>query len=227
MEEREIIEDGYRDGIVLALTCTSTLAAGVNLPCSRVIISTPFIGISFLDATKYRQMSGRAGRKGKDESGESIVCARDKRELNQVLKMMNAAPTKCLSSLRLETSMTRLVLEGVASGLIQCVDNVLPYCHCSLIAKELSSEVLEEEIAKSLSFLLTQEMIQQIGTVDGTSVASHKAKLVPTKLGEAIFASGFSPEEGIMQYDELKSAMNKMILSQTLHALFLCTPNYP
>ena len=35
MDERKLIEDGYGQGVLCLLTCTSTLAAGVNLPAKR------------------------------------------------------------------------------------------------------------------------------------------------------------------------------------------------
>lgn len=35
MDERKLIEDGYSQGVLCLLTCTSTLAAGVNLPAKR------------------------------------------------------------------------------------------------------------------------------------------------------------------------------------------------
>lgn len=72
VEEREIVETCYRKGLVRVLTATSTLAAGVNLPARRVIFRQPKIGRDFIDGTRYRQMSGRAGRTGIDAKGESV-----------------------------------------------------------------------------------------------------------------------------------------------------------
>ena len=69
-----MVESCYRSGIVRILTATSTLAAGVNLPARRVIFRQPRIGRDFIDGTRYRQMSGRAGRAGIDTSGESVSC---------------------------------------------------------------------------------------------------------------------------------------------------------
>lgn len=66
LEERLLVEDGFRRHDVRVLTSTSTLSMGVNLPAGNVVILEPkkwngskFVPISVGD---YKNMAGRAGR---------------------------------------------------------------------------------------------------------------------------------------------------------------------
>ena len=73
MDERKLVEDVYSERTLCLLTCTSTLAAGVNLSAKRVILRSPYIAKDLLTSSRYKQMVGRAGRAGIDTSGESIM----------------------------------------------------------------------------------------------------------------------------------------------------------
>jgi replicative superfamily II helicase len=80
LEERSVIESAFRSKTIVFLFCTTTLAAGVNLPARRVIIYEPKSGKELIPVSRYHQMSGRAGRFGLDNFGDSILMCSDASE---------------------------------------------------------------------------------------------------------------------------------------------------
>ncbi|MHB1099824.1 MAG: DEAD/DEAH box helicase [Burkholderiales bacterium] len=78
--EREAIEAGFRDrqGKIEVLAATTTLAAGINTPASTVILAeNEFVGEDGRPFTiaEYKNMAGRAGRLGWNETGKAIILA--------------------------------------------------------------------------------------------------------------------------------------------------------
>lgn len=79
-EERVVVENGFRqrDGKVVVLAATTTVAAGINTPASTVILAEQeFMGEDGRPFTvaEYKNMAGRAGRVGYNERGRSIIYA--------------------------------------------------------------------------------------------------------------------------------------------------------
>ncbi|CAD7955872.1 unnamed protein product, partial [Amoebophrya sp. A25] len=92
VEERAILEHAFRERTILTFCCTTTLAAGVNLPCRRDALSNLLrstrTGPATVELSRFLQIVGRAGRAGYDDAGECIVWAQDKRELKVVTELL-------------------------------------------------------------------------------------------------------------------------------------------
>ncbi len=74
---KEAVEDLFARGLVKVVFATETLALGINMPARSVVIESlmKFTGEKHEQMTpgEYTQLSGRAGRRGKDALGHSVV----------------------------------------------------------------------------------------------------------------------------------------------------------
>lgn len=74
---KEVIEIIFRNGFIKVLFATETFAVGVNMPTRTVVFTelTKPTNLSkrFLNTAEFKQMSGRAGRRGKDIHGNVIL----------------------------------------------------------------------------------------------------------------------------------------------------------
>ena len=70
---KEVIEDLFQEGLIKVVFATETLAAGINMPARTTVISSlskrSEEGHRLLFSSEFLQMSGRAGRRGKDIQG--------------------------------------------------------------------------------------------------------------------------------------------------------------
>uniref|UniRef100_A0A8C3EC26 DNA polymerase theta n=1 Tax=Corvus moneduloides TaxID=1196302 RepID=A0A8C3EC26_CORMO len=236
-DERDIIEGAFRQGLIRVLAATSTLSSGVNLPARRVIIRTPTFGGRLLDILTYKQMAGRAGRKGVDTEGESIlVCKPSERSKGAALLQGSLKPV-CSCLLRRDgegvaSSMKRAILEIIVGGVANTPEDVQTYASCTLLASSLKESKWENgkgqdkaqagPIEACVAWLLENEFIQVVDS--GSDV---KAKVYhPTHLGSATLSSSLSPTEAMEIFADLQRAMKSFVLENDLHIVYLVTPVY-
>ncbi|XP_068648888.1 helicase and polymerase-containing protein TEBICHI isoform X2 [Aristolochia californica] len=215
VEEREIVETCYRKGLVRVLAATSTLAAGVNMPARRVIFRQPRIGRDFIDGTRYRQMSGRAGRTGIDTRGESILLCKPE-EIKRIMTMLNdqcPALQSCLSEDK--NGMTHAILEVVASGIVQTAADIHRYVRCTLLNSMKPFQDVVASAQDSLRWLCHRKLLEW----------NEETKLYSTTpLGRAAFGSSLNPEESLVVLEDLSRAREGFVLASDLHLLYLVTP---
>lgn len=200
-EEREIIEGAFRENRIKILIATSTLSSGVNLPARLVIVRTPFFQRSLLDVLVYKQMVGRAGRKGVDEEGESILICKPT-ERSKVVSLLKSAPKPVQSCLGQRqnggkgekpkqsnnfSAMKRALLEVVVSRTATTTHEIETYASCTLLFAELrkglskSPSEKDSAMAKrtllqsTVDFLTENEFMTQRSTgVVGTKSAAEE-----------------------------------------------------
>ncbi|XP_037718740.1 helicase POLQ-like [Drosophila subpulchrella] len=247
-DERKYIETAYRFGVITVICCTSTLAAGVNLPAKRVIIRAPYVGQEFMTLCKYKQMVGRAGRAGLGEAGESILIAQSKDNL-QVGQMLFSPMDKALSSMDQQEAvgLQSLILSVVGLNLAECRRDLYRLVNSTLLAVQASSlEVAVEEIvlrilremfknkvlqlteppAKSKinsSEIITTQDVNQTNRPAGERrlLIGQSTPFKLTNIGRAAFKAGIDYKRANAIHKDLKQAQQQLILTNYLHLLYL------
>ncbi|KAJ5106260.1 Helicase C-terminal [Penicillium angulare] len=213
-EERELIAAAYDSGVLKILIATCSLAAGVNLPARRVIINGARMGRDLVGPAMLRQMCGRAGRKRKDDAGETyLICV--KADLEAVCDLLDADMPAIESSLVPEKrGLKRALLEAIATGLVSGCEAIKEYVQCTLLYR-----TLDQKLAYSIMKSALQELVDEELLVSKEDEAYHA-----TQLGQAVVASAFAPEDGLFVHEELKRAIQAFVMDGDMHVFYMFTP---
>lgn len=102
---KELVELLFQEGLVKALFATETFAMGLNMPAKTVVFTAvkKWDGDShrYIGSGEYIQMSGRAGRRGKDARGICIIMIDEQMEMNTLKDMVLGKPAPLVSTFRL------------------------------------------------------------------------------------------------------------------------------
>jgi replicative superfamily II helicase len=194
LEERFLVENGFRSGDIRLLCSTTTLAMGVNLPAKNVFLETqkyfysPDCDRSVLvpiSRGEFENMSGRAGRLGAEaEFGRSLVIAPNKLQSELLWDKYIRGSSGELPPKKRRLSLPEVILDLVISGSAR--DFPALQRHLGKIGQLCGGEeVSTAQIENSLSRLL------ELGVLRTTSF-----RFSGTKLGEAFAASGLKLDTG-------------------------------
>ncbi|KAL5000795.1 hypothetical protein BDV10DRAFT_182982 [Aspergillus recurvatus] len=213
-EEREAIAQAYDQGVLKVLVATCSLAAGVNLPARRVIINGARMGRELVGPAMLRQMCGRAGRKGKDEAGETYLIV-GKSDLQAVCDLLEADMPAIESCLAPEKrGLKRALLEATATGLVSGVEAIKEYVKCTLLYRTVDKKLSYSIMNSALQELAEENLIQ----------LNDDESYVATQLGQAVVASAFAPEDGLFVHEELKRALQAFVMDGDMHIFYMFTP---
>ena len=210
-DERNEAQHAFIHGKLRVLCCTSTLAMGVNLPARRVILRSIEMGRSALDARTIQQMLGRAGRKGMDAVGSAIVFCPTHKSPEEVACLIEQGPRGEVRSAVGESDMQRIILDGVACGLVRTSVEMKEYVAGTLSAS--ASETYDLAL-KALRRCEREGLIAWDGET-----------WTPTKLGAGAALGNLSMDEIKPLVAQIERIRRSLVLTTPLHVVFLLAPS--
>lgn len=93
---KHVVERLMSKGLLRAVFSTTTLAAGIDMPARSVVIGASSVrddeGHRDLKAFELAQMTGRAGRRGKDKVGFAVFIPGPFQDINLILDLLGKPP---------------------------------------------------------------------------------------------------------------------------------------
>lgn len=156
-----VIEKMMSAGLLDAIFATATVAAGVDFPARTVVITVADRrsnrGWESLTASELQQMTGRAGRRGKDKVGFAIAAPGPHQNPQRIAELLAAPPDDLESQFR-ATYTSLLNLLDAFGSFAQVRDiaersfayrNLLPRIHAFEKTREQNEQRIRERLAQA------------------------------------------------------------------------------
>ncbi len=222
IRHRLLIEEAFKKRVIKILSATPTLAAGVNLPARRVVLSSLFrydsdLGgqtpISVLD---YKQMCGRAGRPKFDLVGETVLVSRSVEEADEIyLRYIKGSPEPIGSQLSRSDAFRTHVLAIIATLPGITKRDIYLLFSKTLFANQYGKTTVKTKINESLYFLTSEDLIEKRGK-----------RFVATDFGKRIAMLYIDPATGIEFRNAIKHAEERHAKMVGLLHLITTVPDF-
>lgn len=228
-EQKEIIEDEFRNGNILMITATPSLMYGVNLPSKYVVIRDhtrwTSNGPASIPVFDYEQMSGRAGRPQYDDVGYSYLVAKTMDEAFDLKARYVNGEIELTNSKLIDNkdAIYKQIIAQIASSLSKNLDDLNDFFGKTLYGFQMKNnpsmsmfaqDSLNWELESALEFLLQNGIIR--ATPEG---------LKTTDFGNLIAKSNYAVETAV-KIKEYVSTMEKLNPAEMIYALAE-TPDLP
>lgn len=228
-EQKEIIEDEFRNGNILMITATPSLMYGVNLPSKYVVIRDhtrwTSNGPASIPVFDYEQMSGRAGRPQYDDVGYSYLVAKTMDEAFDLEARYIDGEIELTNSKLIDNkdAIYKQIIAQIASSLSKNLDDLNDFFGKTLYGFQMKNnpsmsmfaqDSLNWELESALEFLLQNGIIR--ATPEG---------LKTTDFGNLIAKSNYAVETAV-KIKEYVSTMEKLNPAEMIYALAE-TPDLP
>lgn len=196
-KQKELIENGFRTGLIQIICATPTLAAGLDLPAYRAIIKDlkrygGAFGMTDIPVLEYLQMAGRAGRPRFDTQGEAICIAKSEDEKSSLhFKYVLGEPEAIYSKLAVEPVLRTYLLSLIATGFVSSQESIMDFFSRTFWAHQFQDmSELHQIISKTLRLLEEWTFITSTsgqvttGFVNGNELLNEA--YTPTPLGRRV-----------------------------------------
>lgn len=199
MEQRKLVEQGFRENKIKVIASTPTLAAGLNLPARRVLIRSYKryeygTGMTPIPVIEYRQMAGRAGRPGLDPYGESFLMAKNESEMQELMEhYINGTPEEIWSKLASESALRTHLLSTIAAGFASSEQELKEFIGTTFYAQQQDPWRLDATLERVLDFLMDNGMIN-----------GKEGQIEPTPLGKLVSKLYIDPLSAVIMIENAK-----------------------
>ncbi|MBN1924091.1 MAG: DEAD/DEAH box helicase [Nanoarchaeota archaeon] len=180
--QKELVEQAFRDRTLKVICATPTLAAGVNLPAFRVVVRdltrySQTTGNYFIPVLEVKQMFGRAGRPGFEEYGEALAIAKSETDKEKIFsEYINGEVEAVYSKLGVEPALRTHVLALIANNFCTSFESLKNFFKNTFFAKQYKN-------LSQLNLLIENIVVQ---LVHFTFAEKNKDTITATALGRRV-----------------------------------------
>src|SRR6187549_1737626 len=175
-----LIEKMMSGGLVNALFATSTVAAGVDFPARTVVITNADTrgndGWRSLAASELQQMTGRAGRRGRDNVGFVVLAPGQFQNPKKIAELLKAPPDPLES--RFRATYTSLLNLLDAFGTFAQVREIAERSFAFRASRRASADSRADDGAETLSDTIWRPFENRARVLDYFGYLDHEAQKV-------------------------------------------------